>query len=204
MTNGDVMAQYVLQATPNLTVRAQSQLTSVEHQSNAVVNVDYKGTDWYGQAKIGSYAQWGLSYLQSVSNNLALGVDFTYLGRPPFNQPPVCVSTMAMRYSTDTVALVAQLTSNARLQTSYIRRIQDSATFAAEINVDLESRESVCALGYEYTSSQGSLKTNITTDGKITTLLEKPLSELSAINFSAELDHKAKACKYGISVQFLQ
>lgn len=57
---------------------------------------------------------------------------------------------------------------------------------------------------YEYTGAAGSLKTNITTDKKITTLLEKPLSELSAISVSAELDHKQGTCKYGIGMQFLQ
>ena len=57
---------------------------------------------------------------------------------------------------------------------------------------------------YEYTSASGSLKTNITTDKRITTLLEKPLSELSAISVSAELDHKQGTCKYGIGMQFLQ
>jgi hypothetical protein len=45
-----------------------------------------QGTDWSGTIKVGNFAQWGLSYIQSVSKNLALGVDITYLGKPPFNQ----------------------------------------------------------------------------------------------------------------------
>mmetsp|Transcript_1144 Transcript_1144/g.2477 ORF Transcript_1144/g.2477 Transcript_1144/m.2477 type:complete len:295 (-) Transcript_1144:475-1359(-) len=201
---GDVQAQYLCSVTPNLSVKAQGQLTSTPHQSNGMVNLDYKGSDWYGSLKMGSFAQWGLSYIQSVSQNLSLGVDLTYLGRLPYGQPPMCVSTAAVRYADDNVAGVFQYSSNNRVQASYVRRIKDYATFATELSVDLESRESVCAMGYEYTGPAGTLKTNISTDKKITTLLEKPLSELSAVSCSAELDHKTGTCKYGIGIQFLQ
>ena len=46
-------------------------------------------------------AQYGFSYLQSVTKNLALGVDFLYLGRPPYpGAPPFSSLTAGLRYST--------------------------------------------------------------------------------------------------------
>ena len=77
-----------------------------------------------------------------VSKNLAVGVDLTYLGRPPFNQQPLCISTLAARYSTERMAAVAQLTSNARLQAAYVQRVKDNLTFGTEFSFDLASRES--------------------------------------------------------------
>ncbi|KAJ1490545.1 eukaryotic porin/Tom40, partial [Baffinella frigidus] len=191
-TNGDVLARYILTATPNLTVQFQSQLTKAPHQSNAILTADYKGGDWFGQLKVGSFAQWGLSYLQSVTKNLAVGVDLTYLGRPPFNQMPMCISTVAARYSTERMVALAQLTSNARIQAAYVQRVKDNLTFGTEFTFDLGSRESTCAAGYEYSTPQGSFKTNLSSDGKVTSTFEKQLSEVSAVVLSAEVDHGKK------------
>ena len=59
-------------------------------------------------------AQYGFSYLQSVTKNLALGVDFLYLGRPPYpGAPPFSSLTAGLRYSTarDQVLLSPKCTS---------------------------------------------------------------------------------------------
>ena len=53
-TAGAVDARYILTATPNLTVSCQSQLSPIAHQSMAVVSADYKGTDYFAQAKVGA------------------------------------------------------------------------------------------------------------------------------------------------------
>jgi len=208
-TNGDLQARYILSATENLTMQIQSQLTKTPHQSNAVVNVDYKGSDWSLTAKAGSYAQFGLSYLQSVTRNLSLGLDFMYVGKLPMNQPPFYVSTGALRYSTNRFALVSMLTDNRSqnsldLTTSYVQRVRDNLTFGTELKIDLPRAETTCSLGYEYSSPLGAFKTNITTDGKITSLFEKTLSEISGITFSAEVDNAKKSCKFGVGFQLLQ
>ena len=50
-------------------------------------------------------AQYGFSYLQSVTKNLALGVDFLYLGRPPYpGAPPFSSLTAGLLYSTARLA----------------------------------------------------------------------------------------------------
>jgi len=184
-------------------MRVQSQLSKVPHQSSAVVQVDYKGSDWFGQAKMGSFAQWGLSYMQSVTRNLSLGLDYTYLGRPPYNNPPMCVQTGALRYTNDRLAFVAQLVSSGQLQAAYVQRVRDNLSFGTELVVNLADRSSQCSVGYEYSSAAGSFKTNLTTDGKVTSCIEKPLGETTMLTLCAELDHGKQTCKYGLGLQLM-
>ena len=187
----------------NAVLISPSQLSKIPHQSSVVVQLDYKGSDWFGQAKMGSYAQWGLSYMQSVTRNLSLGLDYTYLGRPPFNNPPICVQTGGLRYANDRLVFVGQLVSSGQLQAAYVQRIRDNLSFGAELAVNLADRSSQCAVGYEYSSAAGSFKTNLTTDGKVTSCLEKPLGETTLLTLVAELDHAKQTCKYGLGFQLM-
>lgn len=198
-----VLAQYILSASPNLTMRIQSQLSKVPHQSSAVVQLDYKGSDWFGQAKMGSFAQWGFSYMQSITRNLSLGLDYTYLGRPPYNNPPLSVQTGALRYANDRFAFIGQLVSSGQLQAAYVQRVRDNLSFGTELVVNLADRSSQCAVGYEYSSAAGAFKTNLSTDGKITSCLEKPLGETTMLTLCAELDHAKPAIKYGLGFQLM-
>ena len=179
------------------------QLSKIPHQSSAVVQVDYKGSDWFGQVKMGSFAQWGLSYMQSVTRNLSLGIEFTYLGRPPYNNPPLAIQSGALRYANEKLAAVAQLMSNGQLQASYAQRIRENMTFGTELTYNVGDGSSSCAVGYEYSSSAGAFKTNLTTEGKVTSCIEKQLGETTLMTMCAELDHKKQALKYGMGVQLV-
>ena len=64
--------------------------------------------------------------------------------------------------------------------------------------------DSTCALGYEYTSPLGSLRSNLSTDGKVTSVFEKTLSEIASLSMSVECDHAKKNTKYGMGFQFMQ
>ncbi|EKX33332.1 hypothetical protein GUITHDRAFT_166503 [Guillardia theta CCMP2712] len=203
-TNGEVFARYIGTLTPNFSLNMQAQLVPTPHNSHALITADYKGSDWFAQCKIGSMAQFGFSYLQSITRSLSLGLDFMYLGRPPFNQPPVSIITAGLRYSTERLAFVSKLTSTGQLQASYVQRVRDNLTFGTEMSVDVASTESLCAVGYEYSTQAGSFKTNLTTDGKVTSIFEKTLSEVSSMSLSVEVDHKKQACKYGIGFQLIQ
>lgn len=209
-TNGNVDARYILTTTPNLTLSVQSQLSATPHQSMAIVQADYKGTDWFAQFKLGSMAQYGFSYLQSITRNLSLGIEFLYMGRPPQpGIPPLSFLTAGLRYSTERLALSSSVNlSQGQLKANYVQRVKDNINFGTEMNIMLDpqtgSKESTCALGYEYTTPQGAIRSNLTTDGKVTSVFEKTLSEISSMTISVELDHGKKNCKYGMGFQFMQ
>ncbi len=144
-----------------------------------------------------------------MTRNLSLGLDFLYVGKLPMNQPPFYMSAAALRYSTNRFALVGMLTDNRSqnsldFTTSYVQRVRDNLTFGTELKIDLPRGETSCLLGYEYSSPLGAFKTNISTEGKITSLFEKTLSEISGITLSAEVDNKKKNCKFGVGFQLLQ
>ena len=141
--------------------------------------------------------------MQSVTRNLSLGVDFTYIGRPPYNNPPINIQNGAIRYSNERLAFVAQLTTNGQLQTSYVQRIRDNLSFGTELTVNLADQSSQCTVGYESTSAVGSFKTNLSTEGKITSLLEKPLAETTMLTLCAEIDHKKQSSKFGVGLQLM-
>jgi len=206
-TNGNVDARYIMTATPNLTVSCQSQLSATPHQSMAVVGADYKGSDYFAQFKFGSMAQYGFSYLQSVTRNLSLGLDFLYIGRPPYpGVPPIAHLTGGLRYATERLALSSSLNlSQGQLKTNYVQRVKDNLNFGTELLIDLANgKDSTCSLGYEYSTQQGAFKSNLTTDGKVTSVFEKQLNEMSSLSLAFECDHGKKAVKYGIGFQFMQ
>ena len=141
--------------------------------------------------------------MQSITRNLSLGLDYTYLGRPPYNNPPLCVQTGALRYANDRLVFVGQLVSSGQLQAAYVQRVRDNLSFGSELVVNLADRSSQCSVGYEYSSAAGAFKTNLSTDGKVTSCLEKPLGETTMVTLCAELDHAKPAIKYGLGFQLM-
>jgi mitochondrial import receptor subunit TOM40 len=179
------------------------QMSKVPHQSSAVVQADYKGSDWFGQLKFGSFAQWGFNYMQSITKSLSLGLDYTYLGRPPFNNPPMAVQSGVLRYVAERFIFTGQVVTNGTLQASYVQRVRDNLTFGADLNISAGEGSSSCAVGYEYSTGVGSFKTNLSTDGKVTSCLEKPMSENTMVTLVAELDHVKPALKFGLGFQLM-
>jgi mitochondrial import receptor subunit TOM40 len=168
-----------------------------------MVQADYKGSDWCGQLKFGSFAQWGFNYMQSLTKSLSVGVDFTYLGRPPFNNPPMAVQAGVLRYVSDRFIVVGQLVTNGALQASYVQRVRDNLHFGTDLNINAADGSSTCAVGYEYSTAVGSFKTNLTTEGKVTACLEKPVSENTMVTLAAELDHVKPGIKFGLGFQIM-
>lgn len=205
-TNGNVDARVMMSATPNLSLSVQSMLSPTPHQSMAVVSADYKGSDYYATFKFGSMAQYGFSYLQSVTRNLALGIDYMYIGRPPYpGAPPFNALSGGLRYSSDKLALSSVLNmAQLDLKSNYVQRVKDNLNFGSELTVNLMTKESSCAVGYDYSSPQGAFRSNLTTDGKVTSVFEKQLSDNALLTMSVELDHGKQQTKYGVGFQFMQ
>ncbi|KAI9293259.1 hypothetical protein K502DRAFT_325417 [Neoconidiobolus thromboides FSU 785] len=143
-----------------------------------------------------------VSYLQSITKNLALGSEALFQ-RTSKEMEDSSLSFTA-KYATPESILTAQVMDQGMLQASYFHKVSEMA----ETGVDLQiiaaqgKRDAICTLGTKFEFSAATMRTSIDTTGKVSTVLEEHIVPPLSLTLSAELDHLKGASKFGFGVRF--
>ena len=191
-TDGRVSGRVKYDATENLSFRLQ---TSKEREySQLMLDVDVKGLEWQAQAKCGSGEFYGVNYIQSVTERVALGGEGFYLGA---NQGGKSGVGFAARYNDDDVIATAQVATTGMCSLTYCQKVGEKAMLASDFSWNWNHRQASGSVGYDYVLRQCRLRGSIDNQGVVGMFLEERLSMGLNLIFSAQIDHATKNHKFG-------
>lgn len=212
--DGNVNARLNLQGiTPQHCTKAQAQVWSffcLLNYLTAVLQIsqqaghnllqlehDYQGLDYSVNAK--AVNPWptdltGIfvgSYLQSLTKNIALGVELLYQ-RPSPDMSELSPSYLAKYMSSDSTTIAtAQFQPSGILQATYWRKLSEKVEVAADLQVIASQtrRDAIATLGAKYDLRLSTFRTQIDSSGKVSALLEQRFTPAFAFLMSGEIDH---------------
>lgn len=195
LTDGRMTGRIKYDFTNWFSSKVQLQLAQETGMSQAMVDLEFKGSDWNGQIKLGSNEFVGLNYLQSVTPRLALGGEAFWLG-----QQRKSGTGFAARLHDDKSVTTAQIASTGLVSLAYVHRVSDKVSLATDLMWNWNAREATASFGYDYILRQCRLRGRVDTEGKIAAFLEERINV--GVNFllSAELDHVKKDYKFGFGL----
>ncbi|KAK0521591.1 translocase of outer mitochondrial membrane [Tilletia horrida] len=150
-----------------------------------------------------------LSYLQSLTKNLAVGVEAVYARQP--GAPEDVTKTYMLKYSggpsvhagekPEWIAS-ASLVTQGVLQASYWHRLSEKVDAAAELTVigTPSKREAEAKVAAKWDFRLASLRAQLDNFGRLTSVYEARLFPSFSMTFAAELDHLRSAAKFGFGV----
>lgn len=131
------------------------------------------------------------SYLQSVTKNLALGVEALYQ-RPSPDLSEMTQSFLAKYTGTkkDWIA-TAQFQPAGILQTTYWQKLSEKVDVAADLQVMVSPtrRDGVATLGAKYDLRLASFRAQVDSTGKVSAYLEQRFAPTLMFQISGEIDH---------------
>lgn len=161
------------------------------------VEHDYQGIDYNINAKVVNVSPADLtgiyigSYLQSITKNLALGIEGFYQ-RPAPEMGELSTSWLA-KYTSDKKDWIAtaQLQPQGILQTTYWQKLSDKVEVAADLQVIAAPtrRDAIATLGAKYDLRMSTFRAQVDSTGKVSALLEQRFAPTLAFLLSGEIDH---------------
>ena len=158
---------------------------------------DYSGSDYTLNAKAinpspldGSGIYVG-SYLQSVSKNLALGIETLYQ-RAALDQAEMSSSYLAKLTGSDGKWIAtAQFQPIGVLQATYWHKLSEKVEAAADLQVIAAPmrRDAIATVGTKYDLRMSTFRAQLDSTGKVSALLEQRFAPSFAFTVAGEIDH---------------
>jgi mitochondrial import receptor subunit TOM40 len=194
-SDGRLTGRVKYDITPAASLKSQFALASERGMSQGMFDVDLRGADWNGQLKYGTSHFFGANYFQSVTPTLAVGGEVFLLAE----QRRSGVG-LAARHQTEASVATAQVANTGLLSLSYLQRVSDKVSLAADFMWNANSREAAASFGYDYALRQCRLRGRVDTEGKVAAYLEERVNV--GVNFilSAEVDYARRDYKFGFGL----
>ncbi|KAL0946880.1 hypothetical protein HGRIS_013046 [Hohenbuehelia grisea] len=206
--DGNVNARLNQGWSANNVSKVQAQFSSQAGHNMIQLEHDYQGSDFSINAKAmnpsptdftGVYVG---SYLQSITKNVALGVETLYQ-RPTPTLSDTATSLLAKFTSTDKSWIAtAQLQVPGIVQATYWQKLSDKVEVAADLQLIAAPtrRDAVATLGAKYDLRLSTFKAQVDSTGKVSALLEQRFTPAFAFLLAGEIDHFKNAAKVGVGV----
>ncbi|KAM2333002.1 hypothetical protein ACFXTH_010757 [Malus domestica] len=182
LTDGRLNARVKYDLTNNLTLKTNAQLTNEPHMSNAMVNLDYKGSDYRSQITL-------------VTPHFSLGGEVFWA-----SQHRKSGIGYAARFNTEKMVATGQVASTGMLALSYVQKVSDKVSLASDLMYNHMSRDVTASVGYDYVFRQSRVRGKIDSNGCTAAYLEERLNTGLKFILSAEIDHKKKDYKLGCGI----
>jgi mitochondrial import receptor subunit TOM40 len=181
---------------------------------------DYSGADFTASLKAinPSILDGGLtgvimgSYLQSVTSQLALGLEAVWNRAAVAHGPEMVVSYAARYTGTDWIAS-ANLLAQGGVQSSYWRRLTEKVEAGVDVNLQFAGlglaggpmggplrKEGIATIGAKYDFRTSSFRAQLDSQGRVGCLLEKRVAPSVQVTFAGEIDHSKNQAKLGLAV----
>ncbi|KAI0054083.1 hypothetical protein FA95DRAFT_1579134 [Auriscalpium vulgare] len=193
--------------TPTSVTKVQSQLSSTPGHSMIQVEHDHQGADYSVNGKAinpsltdGAGIYIG-SYLQSVTRNLAVGVETLYQRSPVDSE--ISTSYLAKLTGTDKNWIAtAHFQPIGVLQATYWHKLSEKVDAAADLQVIAAParRDAIATLGAKWDLRMSTFRAQLDSTGKVSALLEQRFAPTFSFTVSGEIDHFKNAAKVGVGV----
>jgi mitochondrial import receptor subunit TOM40 len=158
---------------------------------------DYQGLDFSANVKAVNPLPSNLtgiyigSYLQSISQNLAVGFETLYQ-RPTPNESDLTTSYLAKLTGTDKSWIAtAQVQPSGVVQATYWQKLSEKVEVAADLQILAapHRRDAIATLGAKYDFRMATFRAQIDSTGKVSALLEQRFVPAFTFLMSGEVDH---------------
>ncbi|KAG0224851.1 eukaryotic porin/Tom40 [Mortierella sp. GBAus27b] len=207
-TDGNVQARSNYAWSAHNVSKAQAQFSNTPGHSMLQVEQDYNGKDFNVNVKavnpspIDATGIYIGSYLQSVTQNLALGAEAVYQ-RPTPGQEETVWSYVAKYTGPDYIA-TAQYQGFGALQASYYLRYSDKVDFGTEIQVVSAGgrRDAVATVAGKFEFRRSTFRGQVDTTGKVSAVLEEKIVPGFSFLVSGEMDHGKGQSRFGVGMMW--
>eukprot|EP00803_Ostreobium_quekettii_P011569 evm.model.scf_130EXC.12 EVM.evm.TU.scf_130EXC.12 scf_130EXC:130493-135417(+) len=179
-----------------ISINWQAQLANEPEMSQQICDINFKGQDWNGLLKFGSNGFFGLNYLQSVTPRLAAGGEMFYM-----DEQQKSGIGLAARHVGDKHIATCQLSDTGLISLSYLHKVGEKASLAADLLYNWNVREATATVGYDYIFQRARVRGRIDSNGLIGAFLEERLNPGVTFILSGEVDHWKKDYKFGFGLQ---
>lgn len=193
--NGRIFARVLANHSPALSTKLNAEVGAEPDSSRLACDVDYRALRSSSQIKLASGRILAATHLHAVTKALSLGGEAMVQTRSGFT-----AFTLGGRYQVPGHSLCATFASYGPIVCSYVRQVSPKVSFAAELFVDMRSRESTVNAGYKFDLTNASITGRIDSSGKVTAVLEERINPAVALTLCGELDHAKDTQAFGIGV----
>ncbi|KAL1944641.1 hypothetical protein VTO73DRAFT_3071 [Trametes versicolor] len=188
--------------------KAQAQLSTQPGQSFLQLEHDYQGSDYSLNTKAVNPSPADLSgiymgsYMQSVTKNLAFGVE-TILQHQGPGLSDIGAAYLAKYTSSDRNWIAtAQVQGPGVLQATYWQKLSEKVDVAADLQVMAAPgrRDALATLAARYELRMASFRAQLDSTGKVSAYLEQRFAPTFSFLVSGEIDHFKNAAKVGVGV----
>jgi mitochondrial import receptor subunit TOM40 len=205
---GTVMTRFNYRWSSALVTKTNIQIAPGPGQAMAQIDNEYTGADFTASLKSvnPSIIDGGLtgifigSYLQSVTPNLALGLEAVWQRAGLSEGPQTALSYCGKYKGSDWIAS-AQLQAQGTVSASYWRKLTDKVEAGVDLNLAFAGlnggammgggirKEGVTTVGAKYAFRMSTFRAQVDSTGKLSCLLEKVVAPPVRLTFSADMDH---------------
>ncbi|TDL27486.1 hypothetical protein BD410DRAFT_782573 [Rickenella mellea] len=192
---------------PNNVTKIQASISGDPQHEGFQMEHDYQGQDYSVNAKMLNPSPIDLSgvfigsYLQSITKNLAVGMETVYQRMQ--NQSGINTSALIKYTSTERNWIATtQLQPSGILQSTYWQKLSDKVDFAADFQAVIkpQMRDAIASLGVKYDLRMSTVRAQVDSTGKVSALLEQRFAPTFAFLVSGEIDHFRNSAKVGVGV----
>jgi mitochondrial import receptor subunit TOM40 len=204
---GSVSARFNHGWSANNIFKAQAQLSQQAGHNMIQLEHDFVGTDFnlnfkaINPSPVDSSGVYIGSYLQSVSKNVALGVESLFQRGPTGSD--LANSYLAKYTSSDKSWIAtAQIQAQGVIQATYWQKLSEKVDVAADIQIinAPTRRDAIATLGAKYDFRAAQFRAQVDSTGKVSALLEQRFIPAFAFLVSGEIDHFKNQAKVGVGV----
>lgn len=140
------------------------------------------------------------SYLQSVTQSLALGVELS--AHSGFNNQISSTLAVVGRLSHGNAIMNANLTTNGAVSLSYHQKVNEQISIASEFEAALTGtqRDSFFQTGVKFDLRAATMRAQIDTLGRVTAVLEEKLTPAFSVLLCGEIDHFKSSSRFGVGI----
>ncbi|EER40567.1 mitochondrial import receptor subunit TOM40 [Histoplasma capsulatum var. duboisii H88] len=199
--------------------KTNTQIMPGSTQGLMQIDNDYTGSDFSASLKAfnPSYLEGGLtgifvgSYLQSVTPNLALGLEAIWQRHGLGVSPETAVSYCA-KYKGDDWIASAQLQAQGTISASYWKKLSEKVETGVDMTLNFAPnpsglmgdtrKEGTATVGAKYEFRASTFRAQVDSSGKLSCLLEKRVAMPISLTFAGEIDQVKQQAKLGLAVSF--
>lgn len=206
--DGNVNGRFNYGWSPNSVTKLQTQLSQQAGHNMLHVEHDYQGSDYSLNVKALNPSPADLSgmyigsYLQSVTKNLAVGVESIYQ-RASADMTDLHNSWHA-RYtgSNKNWIATAGLPGPGVLQATYWQKFGEQVEAAADLQMVAtpDRRDAIATLGLKYDLRMSTFRAQLDSTGKVAALLEQRFAPTFVFTVGGEIDHFKNTARVGMGV----
>ncbi|CAL3966061.1 hypothetical protein PZA11_002836 [Diplocarpon coronariae] len=216
---GQLSTRFNYRWSSSLVTKTSIQIAPGPNQAMAQFDNEYTGADFTASLKTlnPSFIDGGLtgifigSYLQSVTPNLALGLEAIWQ-RAALNQGPETAMSYCAKYKGSDWIASAQLAAGGAISTSYWRKLTDKVEAGVDLNLQFAGlsgagmmggpmrKEGTTTVGAKYDFRRSTFRAQVDSTGKLSCLLEKRVVLPVNLTVAAEMDHFKQSAKIGLAI----